>query len=153
MNKEVLYLHTEIGLLELTAESGALSSVYPVSRRGEDLFESRFIRDCADQLRAYLSGTRQNFDIPLKLRGTDFQKSVWAELMKVPYGETRSYKEICARIGRPKAARAVGNAVGKNPVLIVVPCHRIISADGSLGGFTAGLPMKKKLLALEAGCK
>lgn len=146
----MLYIDTEIGILELTAESGAISSIRVVQERGKDRAESRFIGECADKLREYLSGTRKVFDIPLKLRGTDFQKSVWTELLKIPFGETRSYKDICMGIGRQNAARAVGNAVGKNPVLIVIPCHRIIRSDGNLGGFTAGLPIKEKLLAIES---
>ena len=103
------------------------------------------------QLRKYLSGQRENFSLSLKPRGTSFQLKVWQELRKIPYGETRSYKQISENIsaGSP---RAVGGACGQNPILIFIPCHRVIRTDGSPGGFGAGREVKKKLLELE-GCK
>lgn len=103
----------------------------------------------ANQLSDYFSGTRQAFDIPLDVRGTDFQKSVWRELLGIPFGETRSYSEIARAIGRPTASRAVGAANGRNPVSIVSPCHRVIGASGALTGFAGGLDAKRHLLALE----
>ena len=101
------------------------------------------------QLKEYFAGRRRQFDLPLDLRGTDFQKRCWRELLKIPYGETRSYAEIARAIGNPAAARAVGLANGKNPIAIVVPCHRVIGSDGSLTGYGGGLETKRKLLQLE----
>ena len=103
------------------------------------------------QLDEYFAGKRKEFDLPLSLDGTDFQKKVWHELQQIPYGQAISYKELSSRVkGNPNASRAVGNANGKNPVAIIVPCHRVIAHDGSLGGYSLGLEMKKKLLKLEA---
>ena len=95
------------------------------------------------------SGRRRRFDLPLDLRGTDFQKRCWQELLKIPYGETRSYAEIARAIGNPAAVRAVGLANGQNPIAIIVPCHRVIGSDGSLTGYGGGLETKRKLLELE----
>jgi len=103
------------------------------------------------QLHEYLEGKRRTFDVPLDLRGTPFQQAVWNQLLRIPYGETRSYSEVAASIGRPTALRAVGRAVGANPVSIVIPCHRVIGKDGSLVGYGGGLPLKERLLALEQG--
>lgn len=102
------------------------------------------------QLLDYLDGKRDTFDVPLDLsQGTSFQRQVWRALQRVPYGKLRSYQWIAARVGGPQYARAVGNAVGANPLPIVIPCHRIVAQDASLGGFSGGLPMKRKLLSLE----
>lgn len=101
------------------------------------------------QLEAYFSGARREFDLPLQLRGTPFQQRVWRALLEIPYGETRNYGQIACRIGAPGAARAVGGANRANPLAIVVPCHRVIAADGSLGGYGPGLHRKQHLLDLE----
>lgn len=101
------------------------------------------------QLEEYFAGERETFDLPLAPRGTPFEKSVWNELSRIPYGETRSYAEIARAIGRPGAARAVGRANGANPIPIVVPCHRVIGANGSLTGFGGGLEVKSLLLEIE----
>ncbi len=101
------------------------------------------------QLKEYFAGTRTAFDLPLDFRGTDFQKSVWAELLAIPFGETRSYGEIAMKLGRPKASRAVGAANGRNPISIVAPCHRVIGSTGKLTGFAGGLEAKDYLLKLE----
>src|ERR1017187_7142685 len=101
------------------------------------------------QLRAYFAGQLRRFELPLDLRGTDFQLRVWRELERIPYGETRSYLEIAEAIGAPRAVRAVGAANGANPIPIVVPCHRVIGASGKLVGYGGGLPLKKRLLQLE----
>lgn len=103
------------------------------------------------QLGEYFAGTRTAFDLPLDFRGTDFQKSVWAALLTIPAGETRSYAAIAAQIGRPGACRAVGAANGRNPISIIAPCHRVIGSDGSLTGFAGGLEGKRYLLELERG--
>ena len=101
------------------------------------------------QLRAYFAGELRRFDLPLDLRGTEFQLRVWRELEAIPFGETRSYSQIAATIGAPRAVRAVGAANGANPIPIVVPCHRVIGATGTLVGYGGGLPLKKRLLELE----
>ncbi len=101
------------------------------------------------QLKEYFNGERKIFDIPLEIHGSDFQKKVWSELLKIPYGRTASYKYIAQKLGDIKAIRAVGKANGANPIPIVIPCHRIINSDGSLGGYTGGLKIKEKLLRLE----
>ncbi len=101
------------------------------------------------QLGEYFGGKRKRFDLPLELHGTEFQKKVWNALCGIPYGETRSYKEIARIIGNPKAVRAVGGANNRNKLMIVVPCHRVIGANGSLTGYASGTDVKKKLLDLE----
>jgi methylated-DNA-[protein]-cysteine S-methyltransferase len=103
------------------------------------------------QLTEYFAGERREFDLDLAPAGTPFQLEVWSALREIPYGETASYGEIAAAVGQPLAARAVGGANNRNPVAIVVPCHRVIGADGSLTGYGGGLPRKRRLLALEAG--
>ncbi len=105
--------------------------------------------ELARQLEEYFAGERQNFELELAPEGSSFQLRVWEELQRIPYGETRSYGEIAAAIGRPDASRAVGSANGANPIPIVVPCHRVIGANGSLTGFGGGLAAKRTLLALE----
>ncbi|MFN7993614.1 MAG: methylated-DNA--[protein]-cysteine S-methyltransferase [Bryobacteraceae bacterium] len=102
------------------------------------------------QLRAYFAGELRDFDLPLDLQGTEFQKRVWRQLCTIPYGETRSYSFVANAIGIPKAVRAVGAANGRNPIPIVVPCHRVIGAAGALVGYGGGLPLKRLLLDLEA---
>lgn len=102
------------------------------------------------QLRAYLAGDRRTFDLPVDLPGSPFQESVWAELRRIPYGETITYRELAARVGVPAASRAVGRANGSNRLAIVVPCHRVVAAGGGLGGYGGGLPAKRWLLDLEA---
>jgi methylated-DNA-[protein]-cysteine S-methyltransferase len=103
-----------------------------------------------EQLHAYFAGVLTDFEIPMDMRGTDFQRRVWAELCEIPYGETISYGELARRVGNPQASRAVGLANGRNPVAIVVPCHRVIGADGSLTGYGGGLGRKVWLLEHEA---
>ena len=107
------------------------------------------VAEAVRQLREYFAGRRQEFDLPLATEGTAFQRSVWRKLQEIPYGETISYGELAKRVGNPKASRAVGSANGKNPIPIVIPCHRVIAGDGGLGGFGGGLTVKEKLLALE----
>jgi methylated-DNA-[protein]-cysteine S-methyltransferase len=111
--------------------------------------ETPLIKKTAAQIDEYLSGKRKQFTIPLALQGTEFQVAVWRELQNIPFGETRSYKDIAAAIGRPKAVRAVGMANNRNPIVLIVPCHRVIGHDGSLTGYGGGLPLKRRLLELE----
>jgi len=109
------------------------------------------VGDAVRQLREYFSGKRTDFDLPLEPQGTAFQRGVWKRLEEIPYGETISYGELAKRVGNPKASRAVGAANGQNPIPIVIPCHRVIGANGKLTGFGGGLPTKEKLLDLEKG--
>jgi methylated-DNA-[protein]-cysteine S-methyltransferase len=102
------------------------------------------------QLTEYFSGTRTEFDLPLEPQGSEFQRKVWQALRKIPFGQTRSYQDLAKAVGAPKASRAVGAANGKNPLSIIVPCHRVVGANGALSGFAGGLEAKAKLLALEA---
>lgn len=106
-------------------------------------------RQAAQQITAYLEGQLQTFHLPLDLHGTPFQQQVWDALMQISYGQTMCYSEVAQKIGRPSAVRAVAQAIGKNPCLIVVPCHRVLGKDGSLTGFSAGLDIKKQLLQIE----
>ena len=106
-------------------------------------------RDATTQLDEYFAGTRQEFDLKFEFAGTPFQKSVWNELQKIPFGASTSYQVIAEAIGKPKAVRAVGTAVGSNPICIVVPCHRVLATSGKLGGYAGGLDSKRVLLATE----
>jgi methylated-DNA-[protein]-cysteine S-methyltransferase len=106
------------------------------------------LKDTASQLDEYFAGERTEFDVPMELDGTDFQKDVWTELTRIPYGVTISYGELARRVGRPKGPRAVGQANGRNPIPIIVPCHRVLASNG-IGGYGGGLPMKRSLLAVE----
>jgi methylated-DNA-[protein]-cysteine S-methyltransferase len=108
------------------------------------------VLDAARQLDEYFARKRSSFDLPLSLSGTDFQRQVWLTLAEIPYGETISYAELARWVGRPQAFRAVGQANGANPIPVVLPCHRVIAADGSIGGYGGGLAVKRLLLALEA---
>lgn len=111
--------------------------------------DHQFLQPYMEQLRAYLEGKSASFNLPLVLEGTPFQKEVWAALGRIPFGETRSYTDIAEEIGRPASVRAVGAAIGANPVLIMVPCHRVLGKNGFLTGYRGGLEMKKRLLELE----
>ena len=143
-----------IGRLTLVASDAGLRKVLWADQAG-DAGDTPFddahpvLEAAAAQLTEYFAGERRQFDLPLDLVGTEFQKSVWVALADVPYGETSSYGDQAERIGRPGASRAVGAANAKNPVPIVLPCHRIVGADGSLTGFAGGLETKQRLLALE----
>jgi methylated-DNA-[protein]-cysteine S-methyltransferase len=126
-------------------QAGPRPLAWPASRRAD----LRLFRDVAAQLADYFSGSRRVFNLPLAFDGTDFQQQVWRELMRIPFGETVSYRQLAERIGRPRASRAVGLANGANPLPIIVPCHRVIGTDGSLTGFGGGLGTKRWLLGHE----
>lgn len=111
--------------------------------------ETRLIKRTYLQILRYLRGDLKHFNIPIRLKGTSFQRKVWNELRQIPYGETRSYKDIARSIGNEKSYRAVGNANNKNPLLIIVPCHRVIGSDGELKGFASGLNLKQKFIEIE----
>ena len=114
-------------------------------------YETSLLQEAKRQLEEYFAGERKEFDLPIFLHGTDFQKKVWNALLTIPYGNTLSYGEVAAQIGNPKASRAVGGANNKNPIMIIVPCHRVIGANGDLTGFACGLSAKEYLLKLENG--
>ncbi|MGA2737785.1 MAG: methylated-DNA--[protein]-cysteine S-methyltransferase [Bryobacteraceae bacterium] len=116
---------------------------------GRECQTNPLLRQAIEQLRAYFAGELRDFTLTLDLQGTEFQRRVWRELQNIPYGETRSYSFVANTIGTPKAVRAVGSANGRNPIPIVVPCHRVIGAGGSLVGYGGGLPLKRFLLDLE----
>ncbi|PID26939.1 MAG: cysteine methyltransferase [Candidatus Cloacimonadota bacterium] len=113
--------------------------------------EDRVIQITKEQVKEYLRGERKYFDIPILMVGTDFQRTVWKELMKIPYGETCSYLDLAKRINNPKAVRAVASANGSNAIALIIPCHRVIQSDGTLGGYGGGLTVKKRLLEIESG--
>ena len=150
------YLDTPIGELLLAGDDDALCLVgFPEGSMRRDpesdwIYNERPFADARQQLTEYFAGERQAFDLSLKLDGTEFQMSVLHALQQIPYGETSSYAEIAERIGRPKAVRAVGAANGRNPIPIIVPCHRVIGSHGDLTGFGGGLDTKEALLRLEA---
>lgn len=151
--KRFVVAQSPVGDLTLTEENGALTGLYFGRRslEGEEGLTALLER-ASRQLEEYFAGKRKQFDLPLSLRGTEFQRQVWAALGDIPYGETRSYGQIAQAVGRPKAVRAVGMANHRNPISIIVPCHRVVGADGSLTGYGGGLENKKFLLALERGC-
>lgn len=148
------YFDSPLGKLLLTGEKGLETLHFSVGKTRVDpqedwICSKKIFSDALFQLEGYFKGKLTKFDLELHARGTDFQKRVWSELVKIPYGETISYGELANRIGNPNASRAVGMANGKNPISIIVPCHRVIGKDGSLTGFGGGIDVKKKLLALE----
>ncbi|HET7133769.1 MAG TPA: methylated-DNA--[protein]-cysteine S-methyltransferase [Gammaproteobacteria bacterium] len=132
-------------LVRFNLDAEGAERVYPHARR-----DDRAIQHVRKQVKEYCAGERTEFDLELAPRGTDFQQAVWNALLAIPYGETRSYGEIARAIGQPTAARGVGAANGSNPIALIVPCHRVIGADGSLTGYGGGLPLKRALLAHEA---
>ena len=150
------YLQSPIGRLMLASDGAALTGLYMEPSRKTQSTDGRSEDAAAPplaaalrQLTEYFAGTRREFDLPLRLRGTEFQKRVWQELTEIPYGQTWSYGELAKRINNPSASRAVGLANGRNPISILVPCHRVIGADGSLTGYGGGLERKRWLLAHE----
>lgn len=150
------YMPSPIGELLLAGDDEALTMIgFPEGSMRRDpepewIYNEKPFAEAVQQLGEYFDGERREFDLPLKLNGTEFQLAVLEELKRIPYGETLSYRDIAERIGRPKAMRAVGAANGRNPIPIVVPCHRVIGASGDLTGFGGGLATKEALLRLEA---
>ena len=142
-----------VGCLKLTANDNALTSLQLVKNAScgyeSEIPSNKIIQQVCKQLDEYFAGKRKTFELPLSLAGTPFQQKVWKALQQIPYGKTISYAELAQSIGSPKACRAVGSANGKNPAAIIIPCHRVINADGKLGGYAYGLEIKKQLLDLE----
>ena len=156
MNPKIYFTEfaSPIGTLQLRGTDAALTGVFmePHPRRAADAVRDGVpLREVRRQLEEYFAGERQEFSIALKMDGTDFQRRVWEALRGIPFGGTTSYGDIARRIGHPRAVRAVGLANGRNPISIIVPCHRVIGADGSLTGYGGGLERKRFLLALEKG--
>jgi methylated-DNA-[protein]-cysteine S-methyltransferase len=152
------YFESPIGPLLIAGDAEAIRHIgFPNEKRprrpAPDWTESRqgVVAAAVAQLREYFMRRRTEFDLPLAPEGTTFQRRVWKNLQTIPYGETISYADLAKLSGNPKAARAVGSANGRNPIPIVIPCHRVIAADGRLGGFGGGLDVKESLLALESG--
>ena len=153
MDKFQMMMDSRIGPLYLVATEMHLTGVF-WEKQNIPLIQNHnsaaaILNNTVIQLTEYLDGKRKQFDLPLAASGTPFQMSVWRELAKIPYGTTYSYKKLAATLNNEKACRAVGTANGCNPLSIIVPCHRVIAADGKLGGFAGGLEVKRKLLELE----
>jgi methylated-DNA-[protein]-cysteine S-methyltransferase len=148
-------LDTDLGVLHVVADHASITTIVlpngtPIATRDSDNAATNAVADKAiEQLREYLAGSREDFDLPLDPAGTAFQREVWFALAKIPYGRTESYRWLAERVGRPTATRAVGATNGRNPIPIVLPCHRVIGSDGSLTGYGGGLPLKRALLDLE----
>lgn len=146
-----------IGAITASSDGTAVTGLHIEGDRYFTAVPAEWVRDESDavlrqlqsELAEYFAGTRTQFDVPVAFRGTEFQQSVWTALQLIGQSETTSYGALAAAIGRPKAVRAVGTAVGRNPLCIVVPCHRVLASDGSLGGYVAGLERKRHLLTLE----
>ncbi len=146
-----VYIDSPLGLIEIGATADGISSLLFVEQRRSTSLSSPLLEMAQAQLDEYFSGRRRQFDLPFDLHGSAFQQRVWAQVNKIPYGQTLSYADIARALGNPRSTRAVGMAVGKNPVAILVPCHRVIGSDGSLTGYGGGLWRKTWLLRHE-GC-
>lgn len=157
MELAFMYMPSPVGRLKLVATDSALVAVIwdnenPKRVRQAELVEQLdhpILLDAQQQLNEYFQGQRQTFELPLDFEGTEFQKKVWQALLNIPFGETRSYRQIAEQVGSPKAVRAVGAANGQNPISIIAPCHRVIGSGGKLVGFAGGLDNKEILLKLE----
>lgn len=150
--KNSIIIDTVIGKLYLAETDGAITHLYfeGDSHENEIMGErTPLLQEACDQINSYLEGKRTGFDLPLSPKGTPFQERVWAALQSIPYGETISYKELAIRAGNIKACRAVGMANNKNPISVIIPCHRVIGTSGKLVGYGGGLPLKEKLLRME----
>lgn len=150
--KNVFYYDTPIGKIGIADNGDFVTGLFfgnSCRLQGAQEKETPLIKRTMEQIREYFAGTRTEFDVPVALQGTEFQTQVWKALMEIPYGQTCTYGQLAARIGNPKASRAVGLANNRNPVSIIVPCHRVIGASGKLVGYGGGLPAKERLLGLE----
>ncbi|HOO26115.1 MAG TPA: methylated-DNA--[protein]-cysteine S-methyltransferase [Clostridiales bacterium] len=150
----VFYYPSPAGRLGIAEDKGLIEQIFFADiedrrKAGYDLVETPIIKEAAKQLDEYFAGKRKDFDLPLKFIGTDFQKKVWQALTEIPYGQLRSYKDIAIAVDSPKGFRAVGLANNRNPIVIVVPCHRVVGHSGSLTGYGGGLGVKDFLLKLE----
>jgi len=150
-------LSTKLGIITFVERGGELIAINvgdaPIHPTSAVIANSRILSTAKKQMREYLAGKRREFKLAMAPVGTKFQQNVWRELLKIPFGKTISYLDIANKVNCPDGARAVGGAVGKNPIPIIIPCHRVIAASGKLGGFSLGLPIKRKLLCLEMPLK
>lgn len=156
MTVHTTFVDSPVGPLFIAADDDGLRAIefsenrHPIKRKDDWRDgDNAMLRHARKQLDEYFAGKRRTFDLPLSPAGTEFQRNVWTTLATIPYGETISYAQLASRVGKPSAMRAVGAANGRNPLPIVLPCHRVIGADGSLTGFGGGLPTKQFLLKLE----
>lgn len=150
--KSKYYYQTVVGKIVIAEKNNAITNLYfgdTAALNDAVIQETSLLREAAHQLADYLGGKRKYFELPLSPEGTDFQKTVWSALQQIPYGEIRSYSEIAKNIGKPKASRAIGMANYKNPILLFIPCHRVIGANGKLVGYAGGLEVKEFLLKTE----
>ena len=149
--KSLYFYDTILGVVGIVDNGKEILEVFYGEEKREDaeIYESPLIRKTYGQINDFLEGRLKEFDLPLYFEGTDFQKKVWNALIAIPYGETRSYKDIAEKIGSPKAYRAVGITNNKNPISIIIPCHRVIGANGKLVGYGGGIDIKARLLELE----
>ena len=146
------YYRSPLGILKIVGDADYILSLDFVERQGSDTGEHAFcVKECVKQIDEYFKGKRKKFFLNLAPRGTEFQRAVWRELEKIPFGAVASYGDIARAIGKPNACRAVGNANGKNPIAIIIPCHRVIGSNGSLTGYGGGLWRKEWLLEHERG--
>lgn len=148
----IFFYESEAGRIGITEKDGKITNVYITGDevpKDVQLCETPLLKEAVRQLERYFAGELKEFSLPLEPSGTVFMKQVWSALCEIPFGKTATYGEIAEKVGRPKAARAVGLANNRNPIPIFIPCHRVIGADGSLTGYRGGLEMKKKLLELE----
>lgn len=146
---EKFYYKSPIGILEISLGYNVVLGLKVVKNYIKNAEPTDFFTNVATQLDEYFAGSRKHFNLQIQPKGTEFQIKVWEELIKIPYGETKSYQEIAEIIGKPNAQRAVGSACNKNPILLIIPCHRVIAKSGKLTGFAYGLDIKKHLLKLE----
>ncbi len=153
MNIQKAYFESPIGIIEVTGTDDLVYTVNFTDEIKDEICDSREIKNCISQLKEYFTGKRKNFSINYALDGTDFQKRVWNEMVKIPFGEVVSYKDIALSIGHPKAFRAVGSAVGKNPISIIIPCHRVVKSNGTIGNYGGGRWRKSWLLNHETKSK
>jgi methylated-DNA-[protein]-cysteine S-methyltransferase len=147
-------MDTPVGRVVLEGDGDVLIGIWLPNHPNQDGLDDAgdgatpVLKETTRQLEEYFAGERRTFDVPMELDGTPFQRAVWAQLSRIPYGETISYGELARRMGRPKGPRAVGQANGRNPIPIIVPCHRVLASNG-IGGYGGGLPVKRALLAVE----
>lgn len=140
---------SEFGPLTIYENKGKIVKISFTEDKSEDDFESKTIKKCYEEINSYLKGTLKDFTVDLEVSGSDFQKKVYRALLEIPYGSTKTYKDIAKAIGNPNSSRAVGNANNKNPLPIIIPCHRVIGSNGNLIGYAGGLDIKKMLLSIE----
>ena len=147
---EKFYYKSQIGILEIELGNDTIQRLRVVESCSKISERTGYFAAVVKQLDEYFGGKRTKFELNISPKGTEFQKKVWAELLKIPYGKTKSYQEIAESVGKPKAQRAVGSACNKNPILLIIPCHRVVSKTGKLTGFACGIDRKEQLLKLEA---